>query len=244
MLAREWLEHAENWGLWYEDKHICAAYYKYDFDDGSRLIAVVYGYNGSRKTCAGGFRYHMIFSDAYREKHAESGNDADYPSYYTDRVIDIDMLVGFVRKLQKEAHMNAVAEMDDSVYVSNDFVMCDFNATCLDDDNKKKMYITRQYSKFYQIHGYIPMFFNAKNAKEITDYAVTLTTSCGSATGAGAVIVFDAVKEIKMIDIKLLRGEITWEEAKKLICKIWQVADPEVRERIKKMWSGQQVLLE
>lgn len=40
---KAWLRDYKAWGLWYEDKNIGAKYYKYDFDNGARLIAEVYG---------------------------------------------------------------------------------------------------------------------------------------------------------------------------------------------------------
>ena len=39
---KEWLKNYVSWGLWYEDKNIGARYYKYDFENGARLIAEVY----------------------------------------------------------------------------------------------------------------------------------------------------------------------------------------------------------
>ena len=39
---KEWLKNHKAWGLWYEDPHIGARYYKYDFDNGARLIAEEY----------------------------------------------------------------------------------------------------------------------------------------------------------------------------------------------------------
>ena len=39
---KEWLRNYESWGLWYEDKNIGARYYKYDFENGARLIAEEY----------------------------------------------------------------------------------------------------------------------------------------------------------------------------------------------------------
>ena len=60
-----------------------------------------------------------------------------------------------------------------------------------------------------------------------------MTTSSGSYTGLGSIIVFDAWKEIGKIDEKLLQGGITWEEAERTVCKIWRVAKPEEQEKIK-----------
>ena len=39
---KEWLRNYQEWGIWYEDKNIGARYYKYDFENGARLIAEEY----------------------------------------------------------------------------------------------------------------------------------------------------------------------------------------------------------
>lgn len=39
---KAWLRDYKTWGLWYEDKNIGARYYKYDFENGARLIAETY----------------------------------------------------------------------------------------------------------------------------------------------------------------------------------------------------------
>lgn len=39
---KEWLRNHKSWGLWYTDPHTEARYYKYDFDNGARLIAEEY----------------------------------------------------------------------------------------------------------------------------------------------------------------------------------------------------------
>lgn len=39
---KEWLRNHKAWGLWYADPHIGVQYYKYDFDNGARLIAEEY----------------------------------------------------------------------------------------------------------------------------------------------------------------------------------------------------------
>lgn len=39
---KEWLRSYQEWGLWYEDEHIGAKFYKYDFENGARLIAETY----------------------------------------------------------------------------------------------------------------------------------------------------------------------------------------------------------
>ena len=39
---KEWLRNYHDWGLWYEDENIGAKYYKYDFENGARLIVETY----------------------------------------------------------------------------------------------------------------------------------------------------------------------------------------------------------
>lgn len=39
---KQWLREYKSWGLWYTDPHIGARYYKYDFNNGARLIAEEY----------------------------------------------------------------------------------------------------------------------------------------------------------------------------------------------------------
>lgn len=39
---KEWLRNYKEWGLWYTDEHIGARYYKYDFENGTRLIIEEY----------------------------------------------------------------------------------------------------------------------------------------------------------------------------------------------------------
>ena len=39
---KEWLRNYKAWGLWYSDEHIVARYYKYDFENGTRLIVEEY----------------------------------------------------------------------------------------------------------------------------------------------------------------------------------------------------------
>lgn len=45
---KAWLKSYKDWGLWYRDENIGVEYYKYDFDNGARLIAEVYVSPGHR----------------------------------------------------------------------------------------------------------------------------------------------------------------------------------------------------
>lgn len=49
---KEWLRAYKDWGLWYEDKNIGVKYYKYDFQNGARLIVEEYAPDpGEQKSC-------------------------------------------------------------------------------------------------------------------------------------------------------------------------------------------------
>lgn len=39
---KEWLRNYKSWGLWYTDNHTGVRYYKYDFQNGARLITEEY----------------------------------------------------------------------------------------------------------------------------------------------------------------------------------------------------------
>ena len=230
----EWLKNAEGWGLWYIDQNIHAAYYKYDFPDGSRIIAVEYGYGEELCADSRKYSYHMVFSDSYRKKHMGQGNSLSLPGYFTEQTAEIGILTEFLKELQEENSADTGTLEDDGGYISNGYIIMEFDPDHLEEgDNKDKSYVTRQYIEFYRKNNYIPKYFNAKNKREITDYALALTTSSGSYTGLGSIIVFDAWKEIGKIDEKLLQGGITWEEAERTVCKIWRVAKPEEQEKIK-----------
>ena len=45
---KAWLRDYKAWGLWYEDKNIGARYYKYEFENGARLIAETYIHPGDK----------------------------------------------------------------------------------------------------------------------------------------------------------------------------------------------------
>lgn len=108
---KAWLEDVEAWGLWYEDSNIQAKYYKYDFPDGSRLIAVKYRYtcppwmknNSNFKENAefdGSYRdahYHMIYSEQYKKKHKN-----EYENYYTHSTVSITALIDFIKEIAKQ----------------------------------------------------------------------------------------------------------------------------------------------
>lgn len=104
---KAWINDVEAWGLWYEDSNIGAKYYKYDFPDGSRVIAVRYRYtcppwikNKKDRDLDGTFKdtyYHMIYSDAYKKI-----NEYAYEKYYVNTTSSITELVKFIKEISKK----------------------------------------------------------------------------------------------------------------------------------------------
>lgn len=111
---KAWIEDVEAWGLWYEDVNIQARYYKYDFPDGSRLIAVKYRYTcppwmlkdesfKENQEADGDYRdthYHMIYSESYRKNR--DGQYVPYDRYYTNSTVSVSILVEYLKQQQKK----------------------------------------------------------------------------------------------------------------------------------------------
>mgnify|MGYP007123081560 CR=1 FL=1 len=93
---KEWLSNYKDWGLWYRDEHIDVNYYKYDFEDGSRLVVAEYPerfcyWNGEKQDeCY----YHLL------EKN-KKGYKTVYDEVYRHREDSETYLVDFLKKLQK-----------------------------------------------------------------------------------------------------------------------------------------------
>lgn len=102
---KEWLRNYKAWGLWYEDKNIGARYYKYDFQNGARLIVEEYvrewelckeltssylhlvgGPEPLKKDCISKWQRHEVYS-RYQNSETE--------------------LMEFLKYVQKEAKENA-----------------------------------------------------------------------------------------------------------------------------------------
>ena len=44
-------------------------------------------------------------------------------------------------------------------------------------------------------NGYIPKMFNPYNCAEISDYAPTVTTQCGSTTSSSSILIIEEVEQ-------------------------------------------------
>lgn len=94
---KEWLRNYQDWGLWYEDENIGARYYKYDFDNGARLIAETYVQPESvgyfiPESCY----LHLIGGPVdNKNKWSVHANYCKYPNSETE-------LIEFLKYIQKE----------------------------------------------------------------------------------------------------------------------------------------------
>lgn len=114
----EWLFAPEKWGdgLWYTDENIQAKYYKWDFENGCRLIAVKYRHSSSlkeldspdgclyQKEADGKFcdepHFHFIYSDDYLRQSDLYTQEVD--RYYSNDTVSAEFLIEFLRKMQEE----------------------------------------------------------------------------------------------------------------------------------------------
>lgn len=236
---RAWIRNFEIWGLWYTDPNIQTEYYKYDFKDGSRLVAAKYKSEESSDcgTCGDDIHYHMVFSDRFFEKHRD-GYLAGYKNTCIYCATPMEFIMSFLRELDEEAEAvdagDEVTETDGG-YICNGYVMEDFDQ---EEPGKAESFIGKKYEQFYGKYGYIPRYFNAKNCREADGCAMTLCTSSGSATGIGSIIIFDAEREaVAVINNK----DIDTRTACRKISKICCVARPEEREKVRKLLKSAKI---
>lgn len=203
--CRSWLGDVETWGLWYEDTNIHARYYKHDFPDGSRLIAVRYRdacppqMPGRPECCSGGLwdgggcygapYYHMIYSDSYLEKHAGKSMGSHCRNY-THETAAAEELVEFLQEQQGTKGPRNPQE----------WRWVEFDTGHLEEGDASGLpYLTRQYIKFYKCHGYVPKYLNIKNCSESKDCVPTLATGCGSFGAIGSVAIFSLGRNIQRV---------------------------------------------
>lgn len=211
---KAWLENVEEWGLWYEDANIQARYYKYDFEDGSRLIAVKYRYTcppymqdepesyRQQIEADGSYYgtpvYHVIYSDDYWMDHQDDYKKK-YKKYCTHDAVKMAELVKFLRWLQGRGNKTSA------------YPYIEFDTAHLASD-KKPASVAEHYMEFYSEHGYIPRFFCVRRSKEIKDYMPALITSCGSSGGTNSVSCFNLMKNIAEITENETISQEEWED--------------------------------
>lgn len=191
----KWLEQAAEWdgGLWYEDENIGAQYYKTDFPDGCRLIAVRYRRPLSaieleasdEETCYSGFFYHMIYSEWYLQECPRDEYIQKSQKNFMEATADIDELLSYLSQINQTAKDRRYVEFDTGKLKPED------------DTDKSIPYLTKRYMKFYREKGYIPKYFNPYGGKGDFEVAPTLTTSSSSFSGIGSMTFFNLESNIQ-----------------------------------------------
>ena len=84
-----WLRSYKDWGLWYRDDHIGVDYYKYDFDNGARLIVEMYHRKATK------------YRDAHDEYyyHLLRRPDSEFERFPDSETV----LLEFLKELQKKS---------------------------------------------------------------------------------------------------------------------------------------------
>lgn len=102
---KEWLRNYKSWGLWYEDKNIEVKYYKYDFDNGARLIVEEYtsdlGNNKSWWVSSTKESYYMHLMGGPEPDRAGGVPKWTYHTRYNKFPNSETELVEFLKEMQK-----------------------------------------------------------------------------------------------------------------------------------------------
>ena len=102
---KEWLRNYKSWGLWYTDNHTGVNYYKYDFENGARLIVEEYAPDPERqgswwvpKTTES---YYMHLVGGPEPKRKDGIPKWSYRSIYDKYQNSETELVEFLKEIQK-----------------------------------------------------------------------------------------------------------------------------------------------
>ena len=102
---KEWLRNYKDWGIWYEDKNTGIKYYKYDFENGARLIAEEYapdlGINKSWWASSVTESYYMHLVGGPEPDKAGGAPKWTYHTRYNKDPNSESELVEFLKEIQK-----------------------------------------------------------------------------------------------------------------------------------------------
>ena len=100
---KEWLADYRSWGVWYTDKHIGAVYYKYDFDNGAKLIVEEYEdtLTTLRKTEKCISRYYHLVGGPEPVRRTDGSPKWSRHENYTKYPDSESELVEFLKDIQK-----------------------------------------------------------------------------------------------------------------------------------------------
>lgn len=102
---KAWLRDYKSWGVWYRDDNIGVEYYKYDFPDGTRLIAETYPHH--KETAPGQADYipyylHLVGGPKEREKNQCGLPKYPYHEHYSRYPESETELMEFLKAVQRK----------------------------------------------------------------------------------------------------------------------------------------------
>ena len=115
---KEWIRNYKDWGLWHENSHIGAKYYKYDFGNGARLIAEVYENPETEWHGAYESNYlHLIGGPEADEKQGiPKWTRHEKYSKYPNSETEIVEFLKFIQKENKHVTGNECKRSNETVY--------------------------------------------------------------------------------------------------------------------------------
>lgn len=96
---KEWLENYQDWGLWYRDERLDVNYYKYDFEDGSRLVAAEYPKRERYWNKEPRDEHFFHFLKKNKKKYASL--DETYDEKFRNETDSITSLAEFLKEVQR-----------------------------------------------------------------------------------------------------------------------------------------------
>ena len=95
---KAWIQDYKAWGLWYRDENIDVNYYKYDFENGTRLIAAEYPKRANwwQKGEKDEVHYHLL--EKNKERYRNYGT---YDEKFRQQTSSVTEIVEYLKKIQK-----------------------------------------------------------------------------------------------------------------------------------------------
>ncbi len=105
---KEWLKDYKAWGLWYRDGYIDVNYYKFDFEDGSRLVAAEFP---QRESSWGDEKYDQVYYHLIEHGRRKYKSDKMYEDKYQYHSTSETELIEYLKKLQQKRKMSLTGAM-------------------------------------------------------------------------------------------------------------------------------------
>ncbi len=96
---KEWLKNYKSWGVWYWDGHIDVNYYKFDFDNGSRLVVAEYL---QRENDWSSDKYDRVYYHLVEKGKKKYKSEKVYDDKYQDSPTSETELVEYLKNIQKK----------------------------------------------------------------------------------------------------------------------------------------------